>query len=432
MSDFVIQVKNVDKVYKLYDSNKARVADTLGLSRKKNYKEHYALKDMSFDVKKGECVGLIGTNGSGKSTILKIITGVLSPSKGEVTVDGRISALLELGAGFNQEYTGIENIYLNGTMLGYTKEEIDEKLDDILSFADIGEFVFQPVKTYSSGMFVRLAFAVAINIDPEILIVDEALSVGDVFFQAKCYKKFEEFKNAGKTILFVSHDLGAISKYCDRAVLINKGDKVAEGSPKDMIDIYKKILVGQEPVLKSKADAATDFSATVKAAEENPTDTNWKANYQLNPNVNEYGDGRAAIVDFAVIDDNGTYTNAIMKGSRFTVKSKVHFNVDIENPIFTLTFKTLKGIDVTGTNTMYEKADVGLCKAGSEYVASFTQQMDMQGGEYLMSISCTGYDGTDFVAYHRLYDLMNITVVSTKNTVGYYDMNSEVTVEKVK
>ncbi|MCR4693916.1 MAG: ABC transporter ATP-binding protein [Pseudobutyrivibrio sp.] len=430
MSEFVIKVENVDKIYKLFDSNKARVADTLGLTRKKRYKEHYALKDMSFEVKKGECVGLIGTNGSGKSTILKIITGVLSPSKGKVEVDGRISALLELGAGFNQEYTGIENIYLNGTMLGYSKEEIDEKLDDILSFADIGDFVFQPVKTYSSGMFVRLAFAVAINIDPEILIVDEALSVGDVFFQAKCYKKFEEFKAAGKTILFVSHDLGAISKYCDRAILINKGDKVGEGTPKDMIDIYKKILVGQEPVLNSRVDALEALDENLGAALEDGK--KWKDNYQLNPNVNEYGDGRASIVDFAVIDDNGNYTNAIMKGSQFTVKSKVHFNTDIENPIFTLTFKTLKGIDVTGTNTMYEKCDVGLCKEGEEYVATFTQTMDMQGGEYLMSISCTGYDGVDFVAYHRLYDLMNITVVSTKNTVGFYDMNSRVSVEKVK
>jgi teichoic acid transport system ATP-binding protein len=283
-------------------------------------------------------------------------------------------------------------------------------------------------------MFVRLAFAVAINIDPEILIVDEALSVGDVFFQAKCYKKFEEFKAAGKTILFVSHDLGAISKYCDRAVLINKGDKVAEGTPKDMIDIYKKILVGQEPVLSSKMDLADAFNTDGAdgSQPEQAGATNWKSNYQLNPNVNEYGDGRASIVDFAVIDDNGNYTNAIMKGSTFTVKSKVHFNTDIENPIFTLTFKTLKGIDVTGTNTMYEKCDVGLCKEGSEYVATFTQKMDMQGGEYLMSISCTGYDGVDFVAYHRLYDVMNITVVSTKNTVGYYDMNSKVTVTKVK
>jgi len=430
MKDYVINVEHVDKVYKLYDSNKARVADTLGLTRKKNYKEHYALKDMSFTVERGECVGLIGTNGSGKSTILKIITGVLSQTAGEVTVNGRISALLELGAGFNMEYTGIENIYLNGTMLGYSKEEIDEKLDDILSFADIGDFVFQPVKTYSSGMFVRLAFAVAINIDPEILIVDEALSVGDVFFQAKCYKKFEEFKEAGKTILFVSHDLGAISKYCDKAILINKGNKVAEGTPKDMIDIYKKILVGQEPVLRSKVDMAEDVSADISQPQEKDGES-WKSHFQINPNVNEYGDGRASIVDFAVLDDSGNFTNAIMKGSTFTVKSKVHFNTDIENPIFTLTFKTLKGIDVTGTNTMYEKCDVGLCKAGEEYVASFTQQMDMQGGEYLMSISCTGFDGEDFVAYNRLYDVINITVVSTKNTVGYYDMNSKVSVQKV-
>ena len=190
------------------------------------------MHDLNFDIKKGECVGIIGTNGSGKSTILKIITGVLNPTSGNVEIDGRISALLELGAGFNMEYTGLENVYLNGTMIGFTKKEIDAKLDSILEFADIGEFIHQPVKTYSSGMFVRLAFAVAINIDPEILIVDEALSVGDVFFQTKCYKKFEEFKEQGKTILFVSHDLSSISKYCDRVVLLNKGVKLAEGRPK--------------------------------------------------------------------------------------------------------------------------------------------------------------------------------------------------------
>ena len=197
MSDFAIQVKNVSKLYKLYDKNWDRVKDALGLSRAPKYREHYALHNLDFDVKRGETVGFIGTNGAGKSTILKIITGVLSPTEGEVIIDGRISALLELGAGFNQEYTGLENVYLNGTMIGFTKEEIDERLDDILNFADIGDFINQPVKTYSSGMFVRLAFAVAINIDPEILIVDEALSVGDVFFQNKCYRKFEEFKALG-------------------------------------------------------------------------------------------------------------------------------------------------------------------------------------------------------------------------------------------
>lgn len=185
------------------------------------------------NIYKGETVGIIGTNGSGKSTILKIITGVLTPTSGEVRVEGRISALLELGAGFNQEYNGIENVYLNGTMMGFSEKEIDEKLPDILEFADIGDYVYQPVKTYSSGMFVRLAFAVAINIEPEILIVDEALSVGDVFFQAKCYHKFEEFKKLGKTIVFVSHDLSSISKYCDRVFLLNQGKLLGEGSPKE-------------------------------------------------------------------------------------------------------------------------------------------------------------------------------------------------------
>ena len=236
-----IEIKNLSKMYRLYNKPSDRLKDSLGFGKKKRYREHYALRDVSFDVREGECVGIIGTNGSGKSTILKIITGVLAPTAGEVSVHGRISALLELGAGFNPEYSGLENVYLNGIMLGFSQNEINERLDEILSFADIGDFIHQPVKTYSSGMFVRLAFAVAINIDPEILVVDEALSVGDVFFQAKCYHKFEEFKKQGKTILFVSHDLGSVSKYCDRVILLNQGEKLDEGSPKAMVDMYTRI-----------------------------------------------------------------------------------------------------------------------------------------------------------------------------------------------
>ena len=238
MNDVAISVEHLSKRYKLYDKPSDRLKEALG--KKVNVREHYALRDVNFQIQKGECVGIIGTNGSGKSTVLKIITGVVNPTEGEVKVDGRISALLELGAGFNMEYTGLENIYLNGTMIGFSREEIDQKLDDILQFADIGDFVHQPVKTYSSGMFVRLAFAVAINIDPEILIVDEALSVGDVFFQSKCYRKFEEFKKMGKTIVFVSHDLGSISRYCDRVILLNKGVLLKEGKPKEMINLYKR------------------------------------------------------------------------------------------------------------------------------------------------------------------------------------------------
>ena len=303
MSDeYAIRVQDVSKMYKLYGKNSDRVRDALGLTRKKLYKEHYALHHLSFDVKKGETMGIIGTNGAGKSTILKIITGVLSPTEGNVQIDGRISALLELGAGFDMEYTGIENIYLNGTMIGFSREEIDRKLQDILDFADIGDFVYQPVKTYSSGMFVRLAFAVAINIDPEILIVDEALSVGDVFFQNKCYKKFDEFKKMGRTILFVSHDLSSISRYCDRVVLLDHGNKLAEGTPNNMINLYKKVLVHQVD------DQGRDVTSTPAQTTDGtgPAATDWKQHLTRNPHYTEYGDKKAEIIDYAVLDEDGT------------------------------------------------------------------------------------------------------------------------------
>ena len=308
--NIAIQVDNVEKIYKLYDKPSDRLKEALGLGRGKRHTEYHALKGISMSIRQGECVGIIGTNGSGKSTILKIITGVLNPTRGGVTVNGRISALLELGAGFNMEYNGIENIYLNGTMIGFSKKEIDEKMDAILEFADIGEYVYQPVKTYSSGMFVRLAFAVAINIDPEILIVDEALSVGDVFFQAKCYHKFEEFKAMGKTIVFVSHDLGSISKYCDRVVLLNQGTKLGEGDPKKMIDTYKQVLVGQyvapaqeterlldDEELRSMAAKGVDASKALAAgtAQGQPGGGNAE-----NPELLEYGSKKALITEYYV------------------------------------------------------------------------------------------------------------------------------------
>ena len=426
MSEVAISVKDVSKMYKLFDKNSDRLKDALGFSKKKLYKEHYALHHLSFDVYKGETVGIIGTNGAGKSTILKIITGVLNPTEGELEINGRISALLELGAGFNPEYNGIENVYLNGTMLGFTKEEIDERLPKILEFADIGDFVYQPVKTYSSGMFVRLAFAVAINIDPEILIVDEALSVGDVFFQAKCYQKFEDFKRDGKTILFVSHDLGSISRYCDRVILLNKGEKQSEGKPKDMINLYKRLIT-----TKADNNQNTD-SKDKELVSINSISGEWKKNFTVNPKLEEYGDGKANIIDFAIIDNEGNLTNVIEKGTKFTVKTKIRIEEPIKDPIFTLTFKNVRGVDITGTNTMLEDIRLGVCNAGECYIASYEQEMNLQGGEYLISMSCTGYENGDLKAHHRLYDLLSITVVSDKNTVGFYDMNSKVTVERVE
>lgn len=421
MNNIAIKVEHLNKVYRLYDKPIDRLKESLSLTKLTLHREHYALNDINFEIQKGETVGIIGTNGSGKSTILKIITGVLNPTSGKVEVFGRISALLELGAGFNMEYTGIENIYLNGTMIGYSKEEIDNRLETIVKFADIGEFINQPVKTYSSGMFVRLAFAVAINIDPEILIVDEALSVGDVFFQAKCYRKFEDFKKAGKTILFVTHDLSSISKYCDRAILLNNGAKISEGIPKEVIDIYKKVLVHQLDKNNGNIDENN---------KETDLEQEWKTNLNLNPNILEYGNKFAEIIDFAIIDNKNKITNNLVKGENWTIKIKVVFNKNIQDPIFAFTIKDLKGTEITGTNSMLEKINTDEQQVGNIVQIAFTQIMNLQGGEYLLSLGCTGYIDGDFTVYHRLYDVCNITVISDKNTVGYFDMNSEIKIIK--
>ena len=410
-------------------------------------------------------MGIIGTNGSGKSTILKIITGVLTPTTGEVTVNGKISALLELGAGFNMDYTGIENIYMNGTMMGFTRKEMDEKLQDILEFADIGDFVYQPVKTYSSGMFVRLAFALAINVEPEILIVDEALSVGDVFFQAKCYRRMEEIRKSGTTILMVTHDMGSIIKYCDKVVLLNRGNFVAEGEAGHMVDLYKKILAGQMDSLEQElakenvekkdkddsssnamsdlisnvvdtmkdkmdnirdiADGMTDFSGGMDLHPSEETQL-MKDKLTINPNRTEYGDGRATIYDFGLLDERGNITNLLLKGEMFTIREKIRFHASLESPIFTYTIKDKKGADLTGTNTMYEGCEIHPVKAGDCYQVEFKQKMTLQGGEYLISMSCTGFEEGEHVVYHRMYDVANLTVISNKNTVGVYDMESEV------
>ena len=421
-----IQVKGLEKVYKLYDKPSDRLKEALGFGRKKRYKEHYALKGVDMMIYQGETVGIIGTNGSGKSTILKIITGVLNPTGGSVHVNGRISALLELGAGFNMEYNGIENIYLNGTMIGFSKKEIDAKMDDILNFADIGDYVYQPVKTYSSGMFVRLAFAVAINIEPEILIVDEALSVGDVFFQAKCYHKFEEFKEMGKTIVFVSHDLSSISKYCDRVVLLNQGVKLGEGSPKEMIDAYKQVLVGQYVPAADDHSLLSDKEITAAAAAVAGT-----VKDEVNPELLEYGTKDAMITGYKITDDMGRETSALLKGKECTITMQVHFEHDIEAPIFAFTIKNIKGVEITGTNTMVEKAFLSPVRAGSDMEITFTQKIDLQGGEYLLSFGVTGFEKEEFQVYHRRYDVINMTVISDKDTVGYYDMNSRVVVKEL-
>lgn len=423
--NLAISVQGVSKIYKLYDKPIDRLKEAVSLTHKSYHRDFFALSDISFDVKKGETVGIIGTNGSGKSTILKIITGVLSPTTGTAEVSGNISALLELGAGFNSEYTGLENIYMNGTMMGFSRQEMERRMDDILRFADIGDFVNQPVKTYSSGMFVRLAFALAINVDPEILIVDEALSVGDVFFQAKCYRRMEEMMKNGTTILMVSHDMGSIIKYCDKVVLLNRGHFVAQGEAGKMVDLYKKILANQtdelaEALIEEKKEA---LGLPVEAA---VSDKRMKDRMNLNPEVQEYGDGRASFEDFGTLDARGNVTNLLLKGEMFTIRERIRFHAPIENPIFTYTLRDKKGTDITGTNTLFEGTEIKPVKDGDVYTVSFRQKMNLQGGEYLLSMSCTGYENGEHVVYHRLYNVLSLTVISNKNTVGFYDMGSEV------
>ena len=431
MNDLAINISNITKTYRLYEKPSFRLKEALSVTGKKYHKNFQALNDISFYVEKGEMLGIIGKNGAGKSTMLKIITGVLTPTSGKIEIDGKVSALLELGAGFNMEYTGVENVYLNGTMTGFTREEMDEKLQDIIDFADIGDFIYQPVKTYSSGMFARLAFAVAINVEPDILIIDEALSVGDVFFQAKCYNKMEELKNSGKTILFVTHDMGSVLKYCNRAIVIDAGSKVAEGPAKEMIDLYKKILVGQhnknrdgiEKAIQEKLDKAkvNNFDPD----EEQSGD--WKDYMLINPNNQNYGDDRAEIIDFGIFDGDGKISNTIYKMNDFTIRMKVKFKEDIEAPIFAFSIKDIKGTEISGTNTVIEDTEIGSVKAGEIINVSFTQKMILQGGQHLLQLGCTGFEHDNLVVYHRLYDICCIQVISDKTTVGYCDMDSTVT-----
>jgi len=421
MSDFAINIEHISKVYKLYRGRADRLKDALHLTRRQTYQDYYALSDVNFTVQKGETVGLIGTNGAGKSTLLKIVTGVLTPSGGQVEVNGRISALLELGAGFNNEYTGLENIYFNGTLLGYTREQMEERVPRIIEFAGIGDYINQPVKMYSSGMFARLAFAMAINVEPDILIVDEALSVGDIYFQSKCFKKMDEIKKNGTTVLLVTHDMSSVVKYCDRVVVLNHGKVVKEGNPKEMVDIYKKILVNQY-----------DENKTGNAQKLSVGKDTWMSRLRLNNENVLYGSGKARIVDFGLFDENGNITGLILKKRIFTIKMKVEFMEDVEYPIFAFTVKNVRGAEVTGTNTMFERLEVPLARTGEIYVVTFQQKALLQGGEYLLSFGCTGYENAEFTAYDRMYDVVNLTIVSEQDTVGVFDMDSHVEIEKIR
>ncbi len=342
-------------------------------------------------------------------------------------MNGRVSALLELGIGFNPEMTGMENIYFSGTIMGYSREEMDAKRDDIVGFADIGDFISQPMKIYSSGMFVRLAFAVAINVDPDILIVDEALSVGDISFQAKCYSRFTQFRRAGKTILFVTHAMDNVIHYCDRGIVLDGGRKMIETGAKEAVDVYKRLLVncygngnGEDVAVPAEVGGM-----------ENQQTAPISERLIVNPDATVYGNGKAQIVGCGILDAAGNPVQKLLNGEGFSIFMRIRFYEEVSNPIFAFTIKNLKGIEITGTNTHYRHIDTALCRAGEVVEVVFSQTLNMQAGQYALSLGCTNYEGDCFVVYHRQYDILLFEVISDRSMVGFYDLPGEIRIRRL-
>ena len=419
MNNVVIKVQNLSKIYHLYDKPQDRFKEAMSPFRKSYHHDFYAMDDVSFEIKKGETVGIIGKNGAGKSTLLKMITGVLTPSSGSIESHGKIASLLELGAGFNPEMSGLENIFLNGTLMGFSREEMETKVDAIMEFADIGEFIYQPVKMYSSGMFARLAFSVSIAVEPDILIVDEALSVGDMAFQMKCFKKFQDFQEQGRTILFVTHALDTVIRYCSRAIVIDGGKMIVDTTAKEGVDVFKKIMTGH---------FGKDESTPKEAKELNSYKV-LKNQIVINPDISEYGNNKAKIIDFCILDVHNKPNTVLDFNKKFTVYMKVKFFEKIDNPIFAFTLKDIKGLDITGTNTMIEHMSTGVYEAEEETTITFSQNANIQAGSYSLSLGCVDIGENGIEVYSRLYDAILFDVVGSNEMVGFYDLFSEINIK---
>lgn len=421
----IIEIKDLVKNYKMFHHKRDRLVEVICpvLKRHSNF---CAMNKLNLTIKKGEVLGILGKNGAGKSTLLKMITGVTIPTSGTLEVKGKISSLLELGTAFNMELTGVQNIYQHGQVMGLTKAEIEEKKQDIIDFADIGDHLYQPVKTYSSGMFARLAFACAINVEPDILIVDEVLSVGDMAFQLKCFKKFQEFKEKGKTILYVTHNVSDVLKNCTRAIILENGSKIFDGDAKDGVELYKKIITGstnkKQEVIQEKIDTKN------KEVENKNT---WKSHFNENPNLIEYGNKKAEVIDYGVFDKNEEFLDMIDNEKEIILKSKIKFNETIDNPIFTMTIKDFNGIEIVGTNTMHEKIYPGKFEKGEIVTVSFKQKLPLAPGKYTLSFSATHINSKgELEVLNRKYEALLIEIISSKDCVGFLRIDSEITINK--
>lgn len=435
-----ISVENVTKVYKLYKDPKDRFREAVSPFKKIYSEPFYALRNISFDVEKGETVGIIGTNGSGKSTILKIITGVIKPTEGRVEVNGKVSALLELGAGFDMEYSGIDNIYMNGAVLGFTREQMEQKRDEILEFADIGDFVQQPVKTYSSGMLVRLAFALAINVEPEILIIDEALAVGDAFFQAKCFHKLEEIKAKGTTILFVSHDIVSVKKLCSRAVWIEKGELREIGLSGEVCEKYmsaqivrtneenEKILAQMKPEEHDDVEKKTEESTIVHFPK-----------FETEHAEAMTTTGKAELLSFYIMDEEGRLVTLLETRKTYRFGIVARFYEDIEHVIFGFELEDLKGVRILGINNFMQNKSIAKVQKDMVYEVSFVLELPrFHKGEYLVTPAISAGTQDNHVVLIRAhncqtividndgYNLALLELDANTNICQYYSRNVEI------
>ena len=435
--EFVLDIQGLSKTYPQTTpgsdgkKNWKRMLGILTAKRethaKKSLDEFHALRDISFNLPQGESLGIIGLNGSGKSTLLQIIAGTLEPTSGTVKKNGRIAALLELGSGFNPDFTGKENIYLNATILGLSQSEIDAKYDDIVAFADIGDFIHQPVRTYSSGMGLRLAFAVVAHVEPDILIIDEALAVGDARFQSKCFCFLESLQKQGKTLLFVSHDVNSVARLCSSAVLLHEGKVHAIGKPSDVINEYSKILVQGEPVAPTSEEPKPQQARTRQNSdplEEVAPDlrkallAEETAGELSHENEFAYGGEKGEIRNIQVQNAQGQEATVLVSGELFSVRFAVHAHESIVEPIYAMTIRDSKGQQIYGQNTLFARVPTEDLKEGDEVEVVFRQTANMGIGDYLISLGLTRFEGEHLRVIHRRYDALQVKVLNTDGSFG--------------
>ena len=406
-----VGVENVSKQYRIYDRPSDRLAESLSRGRLRRHREFWALRDISFEVQAGTTVGIIGQNGCGKSTLLQIISGTLTPTHGQVRSQGRIAALLELGAGFDPEFTGIENVFMNASLMGFSRRETTQLLPNIERFAEIGQFINQPVKTYSSGMYVRLAFAIAASVEPDILVVDEALAVGDAVFQHRCIRRLKELHDRGSTILFVSHDTAAVRALCDRAILLNTGRMIADGTPADVLNDYQRIVMEREEAY----DAET-------AVEESPGENGGRAPVQY---TYRHGDGSASIVQTELCESAGRPVQIVETGAPLTATVTVRFHKEVEAPVIGFLIRNRLGIHAYGTNTKEQQIRLGPIGRGEVVSIRFAFRCWLGVDDYSISFAVHSAEGQ---AYDWLDGALFFRVVSANVTEGVANLNATATV----